>query len=136
MRKVHPGLLIISFACFVGASVAGHAADGYVRLSGKELSLVTKKWMGKKVETRLNCLHADAAEYRCVGGGVRMTIHKISNDDGRQKVERDCNTLANSARLRCRFVVRFTYDGSRRTGGTGELTVLDALRGEAELSAN
>ena len=134
--RAHPGVLTLFLGLLVGANSDCRAADSYLRLSGKELSLQTKKWMGKKIEVPLNCLHADVAEYRCVGGGVRITIHKVSNGDGREKVERECNTLADSVRLRCRFLVRFTYDGSRRTGGTGELTILDALHSEAELSSD
>ena len=68
-----------------------------------------------------------------MGSGVRLDLKTISDKVARERLERDCHSLGDAVRRRCLFTIRFVYDGSRRSGGTGELTLIDARNGEGQI---
>jgi len=105
------------------------SASGVVRLSGLDLSAETRKWMGKTVETRASCFYADLNEFRCVASGFRVDLEQVYPVAARERLERDCDTIAKSSRRGCMVTLRFKYaDYSRMESGGygGRLTVVRA----------
>jgi hypothetical protein len=86
--------------------------DGSIKiLSATDLSAQTHKWDGKKIITNLSCFYADAEEYRCVGGRVRIDFSSFEPDSAEESFKANCDTITKSQRRSCSLRILFTYAG-------------------------
>jgi hypothetical protein len=113
------------------------APTNIVRLSGVDLSAETRKWFGKVVQTKASCFYADVDEFRCVSSNFRIDLAEIKPASARAKLERECDTIAKSARGVCTVTLRFKYaDYSRMENGglNGRTTMVRAAGNVAYVS--
>lgn len=98
-----------------------------------DLAVQTHKWDGKIIQTTANCFYADAREYRCIpASGSRIDFSFVGPQPARDYVEKNCDTLQGSLSRRCRFLIRFTYEGysQMEVGGLlGHQTTISAEDG-------
>jgi len=113
--------------------------DGSIKLlSATDLSAQTHKWDGKKIITTLSCFYADAGEYRCVGGRMRMDFGSFEPDVAEEGLKRNCDTISKSQRRSCLVKILFTYNGFDEMDiGSGlfggKLTVVKPQFGSGEI---
>ena len=72
------------------------AAEEITKLEGGDLAVETSKCKGKKIETVMSCFYADVEDYPCVGGRARVDFSTISNEEGKQHIEQNCDTVDKS----------------------------------------
>lgn len=107
------------FALFAFTTTA-FAQDDVKILSGEDLSIQTRKWVGKTIQTKAMCLYADKDEFRCmVSDATRIDFMKFEPDSAQKEIEDRCDTLAKAASPKCVFTIRFVYEdfGSVDSGG-------------------
>ncbi|MFT4122194.1 hypothetical protein [Bradyrhizobium sp.] len=128
--------LVLAFGAFV-VSVGVANADDVIRLKAIDLAAQTHKWDGKTVETELLCFYADLNEFRCVGSSVRIDFTKLTPDDARKKIERDCDTMSKAMRPACIKRIRFIYSGftSEETSEGKKLTLIQTKDDAGEIVA-
>ncbi|MGO9944425.1 MAG: hypothetical protein ACLPIC_16905 [Rhodoblastus sp.] len=113
--------------------------DGSIHvLSATDLSAQTHKWDGQKIITSLSCFYADAGEYRCVGGRMRIDFTSFEPDAAEEALKRNCDTISKSQRRSCMVKILFTYDGFDEMdigGGIfgGKVTVVKSQSGSGEI---
>lgn len=93
-----------------------------IKLSGRDLSVQTRKWEGKVVQTAFMCFFADKDEFRCIApGGPRVDFEKLLPESRRAEIERNCDTVTKAAGKNCRVTVQFVYADytTAETGGLG-----------------
>src|SRR3954454_23182917 len=105
-------LFVVVTLSLVGTS--SFAAEEITKLEGGDLAVETSKWKGKKIETVMSCFYADVEDYRCVGGRARLDFSTISNEEGKQLLEKNCDTIKKSSRDICTVRIRFVYEDYRR----------------------
>lgn len=97
------------------------------RLAPTDLAVETHKWEGKVVETTLNCLYADAADFRCFDtrGLARVRVDFNSfNDAGSGYLQLRCDTSSAADTRACLVKLRFIYESSHRQDVGGLLGVM------------
>ena len=105
--------LVVVIALFTGGVVL--AADDVTKLTSRELAVATNNWKGKKVETVMPCVHVGVDDYRCGSAkGSRLHFRTISNEEGRQHLEKYCDTLTKTTTSQCTVRVVFVYADSQR----------------------
>jgi hypothetical protein len=105
--------LVVVIALFSGGLAL--AADEVTKLTARDLAVETNKWKGKKVETVMPCAYADADDYRCVSArGSRIHFRTISNEEGRQHLQKYCNTLHKTTTSQCTVRIVFVYADYQR----------------------
>ena len=102
----------VVIALFFGSS--SFAADEVKKLNASDLTVETHKWQGKKIETVMSCFYADVEDYRCVGGRARVDFSTISNEEGKQHIEQNCDTVDKSMSNRCTLRIVFVYEDFER----------------------
>ena len=106
-------LRISLFVVFALFGTSSFAAEEVTKLDGSDLAVETSKWKGKKIETVMSCFYADVEDYRCVGGDARVDFSTISNEEGKQLLEKNCDTIKKSSRDICKVRIRFVYEDYR-----------------------
>ena len=105
--------LVVVIALFPGGVVL--AADEVTKLTSGELAVATNNWKGKKVETVMPCVYVGVDDYRCGSAkGSRLQFRTISNEEGRQHLEKYCDTLTKTTTSQCTVRVVFVYADSQR----------------------
>ena len=105
--------LVVVIALFPGGVV--FATDDVTKLTSRELAVVTNDWRGKKVESLMPCVYVGLDDYRCGSAkGSRLHFRTISNEEGRQHLEKYCDTLAKTTTSQCTVRVVFVYADSKR----------------------
>jgi len=105
--------VVVVIALFPGGVVS--AADEVTKLTSRELAVATNNWRGKKIETVMPCVYVGADDYRCGSAkGSRLHFRTISNEEGRQHLEKYCDTLTKTTTSQCTVRVVFVYADSQR----------------------
>lgn len=105
--------LVVLIALLFGDSAL--AADEVTKLTARDLAVETNKWKSKKVETVMPCVYADVDDYRCVSSkGSRVHFKTISNEEGRQYLEKNCDTLGKTTTSQCTVRIVFVYADYQR----------------------
>jgi hypothetical protein len=119
-RRGGPFYVEESFVCRDGSdcslSSEGSAFDEITKLTTRDLAVATQKWKGKKVETVKPCVYVDVDDYRCGSAkGSRLHFRTISNEEGRQHLEKYCDTLTKTTTSQCtvRIQIVFVYADNR-----------------------
>jgi hypothetical protein len=109
-------------------ATSSFAADEVTKLTARDLAVETSKWKGKKIETVMSCFYADVEDYRCVGGtGSRVDFSIISNEEGKQHLEKNCDTIGKISKDICTVRIRFVYeDFERRERANSNFTLISA----------
>jgi hypothetical protein len=113
--------------------------DGSINLlSAADLSAQTHKWDGQKIVTTLSCFYADADDFRCVGGRMRIDFASFEPDDAEATFKKNCDTITKSQRRACSLKILFTYEGfdEMDVGGGlfgGRITVVQAASKSGEI---
>ena len=116
--------LFVVMALFATSSFA---ADEVTKLMARDLAAETSKWKGKKIETVMSCYYADIEDYRCVSGeGSRVDFSTISNEEGKEHLEKNCDTLSKSSRDICTMRIVFVDEDYERVENGRRLTMISA----------
>lgn len=128
-------------AAAAASPAAGKPVDKPVdkKLTAADMGVETSKWNGKYVEATLQCFYADKNEYRCTAGTGRIDFSELTPNEQQEKLEKDCDTIANMSKMICRRTVRFVYKGSEmvNVGGLmGRMNLVRAVENRGEIVAS
>ncbi|OJY00603.1 MAG: hypothetical protein BGP04_24000 [Rhizobiales bacterium 62-17] len=118
------------------ANTTPNTSSGPVKkLLARDLAAQTSKWDGQRIETTMSCFYADKSDYRCIGGGARIDISRVSNAEGREFIEDRCDTLTKSSSRTCNFRIVFVYGRytTHRVSDRSEITLILPVGEVAEL---
>jgi hypothetical protein len=123
-----------SASVFVIALLLGEpalAADEVTSLTARELAVETSRWKNKKIETVMPCAYADVNDYRCVSAkGSRIHFKTITNEEGRQHLEKNCTTLGKTTTSQCTVRIVFVYADYQRVERQNRIVTLVSAEGD------
>lgn len=107
------------------------------QIDGRDLAIQSHKWDGSVIEIVVNCIYADASEFRCVADNARVDFEKFYPEALEESLIQDCDTVEKSVSQKCSKRIRFIYDGfgEADVGGLiGKTTIVRALNNVGLLS--